>query len=112
MRAGDGSVDRIVETKYTEGLSEEELAIREVNIGTYAFEAADLWPALDAVGEERGELYLTGVFPALRENGRTVAAHVTADVAQRHGREQPRRPDGGRGGGPAPDPRAPRGTPA
>jgi len=80
VRAADGSVDRIVETKHAEGLSDEELAIREVNIGAYAFEAADLWPALEQVGEERGERYLTGVFPALTEAGRPVVAHVTTDV--------------------------------
>jgi len=80
VRAEDGSVDRIVETKHTDGVSEEELAIREINIGAYAFEAADLWPALEEVAEEQGELYLTGVFPALRANGRQVAAHVTTDV--------------------------------
>jgi bifunctional UDP-N-acetylglucosamine pyrophosphorylase / glucosamine-1-phosphate N-acetyltransferase len=80
VRAQDGSVDRIVETKHTDGLSDEELAIREVNIGAYAFEAADLWRALEQVGEERGERYLTGVFPRLRENGRLVTAHKTTDV--------------------------------
>src|SRR5680860_871948 len=80
VRAADGSVDRIVETKHADGVSDEELAIREINIGAYAFEAADLWPALEQVGEQRGELYLTGVFPALREKGRPVAAHMTTDV--------------------------------
>ena len=80
IRAEDGSVERIVETKYTEGLSKEELATREINLGTYAFEAADLWSALEEVGEERGERYLTGVFPILRERGRRVVSHLTADV--------------------------------
>ncbi len=50
------------------------LAIREINIGTYVFEAAELWPALDEVGTEHGERYLTGVFPLLRERGRPVVA--------------------------------------
>ena len=45
------------------------LAIREINLGTYAFEAGELWTALDEVGEERGERYLTGVFPLLRRQG-------------------------------------------
>ena len=49
VRAADGSVERIVETKVPEGVPEEELAIGEINIGTYAFEAAELWSALDAV---------------------------------------------------------------
>ena len=75
-------------------LSEDELAIREINIGAYAFEAADLWPALEQVGEERGELYLTGVFPALREKRQAGRHPRDHRCPQRHGREQPRRPDG------------------
>ncbi|HEX8054946.1 MAG TPA: bifunctional UDP-N-acetylglucosamine diphosphorylase/glucosamine-1-phosphate N-acetyltransferase GlmU [Thermoleophilaceae bacterium] len=80
VRGADGSVERIVETKHTDGVSPEELAIREINIGTYAFGAADLLDALDAVGEERGERYLTGVIPIIREKGKNLAAHVTADT--------------------------------
>jgi bifunctional UDP-N-acetylglucosamine pyrophosphorylase / glucosamine-1-phosphate N-acetyltransferase len=80
VRGPDGSVERIVETKYTEGVPPEELAIREINIGTYAFNAGDLYDALDAVGEENGERYLTGVFPVLRERQRPIAAHSTMDV--------------------------------
>ena len=85
MRASDGSVERIVETKHTEGLSPEELATREVNLGSYAFEASDLWSALDEVGEERDEIYLTGVFPILRDRGRRVVSHVTTDVSSAMG---------------------------
>jgi bifunctional UDP-N-acetylglucosamine pyrophosphorylase / glucosamine-1-phosphate N-acetyltransferase len=80
VRGSNGSVERIVETKYTEGVPPEELAIREINIGTYAFNAGDLFEALDAVGEENGERYLTGVFPVLRERQRPIAAHSTKDV--------------------------------
>ncbi len=39
-------VERIVETKSTEGVPPEELAIREVNLGTYAFDAEALLDAL------------------------------------------------------------------
>src|SRR5215207_8954145 len=39
VRGADGGVERIVETKHTEGVPPEELAIREINIGTYAFGA-------------------------------------------------------------------------
>src|SRR3954451_1358193 len=80
VRGSNGSVERIVETKYTEGVPPEELAIREINIGTYAFNAGDLFEALDAVGEVNGERYLTGVFPVLRERQRPIAAHSTKDV--------------------------------
>ncbi|MBA3438202.1 MAG: bifunctional UDP-N-acetylglucosamine diphosphorylase/glucosamine-1-phosphate N-acetyltransferase GlmU [Thermoleophilaceae bacterium] len=85
IRTADGSVERIVETKYTEGLSSEELATREINIGTYAFESSELWSALDEIGEERGEIYLTGVFGILREHGRRVISHLTTDVSSAMG---------------------------
>jgi len=80
VRGSNGSVERIVETKYTEGVPPEELAIREINIGTYAFVAGDLFDALEQGGEEDGERYLTGVFPVLREGQRPIAAHSTKDV--------------------------------
>jgi bifunctional UDP-N-acetylglucosamine pyrophosphorylase / glucosamine-1-phosphate N-acetyltransferase len=80
VRAQDGSVERIVETKYPEDVPPAELAIREVNVGAYAFDAADLWTALESVGSEAGEIYLTGVFPALGALGRRVATHATNDV--------------------------------
>lgn len=81
VRAADGSVERIVETKHTEGLDPADLAIAEINIGTYAFHAPDLFAALDEIGEERGERYLTAVFPRLSEKGRRVAALATDDVS-------------------------------
>jgi bifunctional UDP-N-acetylglucosamine pyrophosphorylase/glucosamine-1-phosphate N-acetyltransferase len=80
VRDEDGTVERIVETKNPSGVPPEELAIREVNLGTYLFDAAALYTALDAVDLEGGETYLTGVFPLLRGEGKTVAAHVTADT--------------------------------
>jgi bifunctional UDP-N-acetylglucosamine pyrophosphorylase/glucosamine-1-phosphate N-acetyltransferase len=80
VRAPDGSVERIVETKHVEGVPPEELAIREINIGTYAFEADDLYSALEAVGETHAERYLTGVFPVLKERGEKVAALTTHDT--------------------------------
>jgi bifunctional UDP-N-acetylglucosamine pyrophosphorylase / glucosamine-1-phosphate N-acetyltransferase len=79
VRDADGGVERIFETKYTQGLTPEELAVREVNLGTYAFDARALFEALDDVGLEQGERYLTGVFPVIKEGGGTIAAHVTED---------------------------------
>jgi bifunctional UDP-N-acetylglucosamine pyrophosphorylase/glucosamine-1-phosphate N-acetyltransferase len=81
VRASDGSVERIVETKHPEDVPPDELAIREINVGTYAFNAGDLFDALEAVGETRGERYLTDVFPLLRERGARVAAYPTGDVS-------------------------------
>jgi bifunctional UDP-N-acetylglucosamine pyrophosphorylase/glucosamine-1-phosphate N-acetyltransferase len=80
VRDGKGNVERIFETKHTEGLSRDELAAREINLGTYVFDANTLFEALDQVGLERDERYLTGVFPVIRENGGTVAAHLTDDA--------------------------------
>ena len=80
VRAADGSVERIVETKHPDGVPAEELAIREINIGTYAFDAAQLFDALDQVGTEHGEIYLPGALPVLRDQGLTVVSHVTDDV--------------------------------
>jgi bifunctional UDP-N-acetylglucosamine pyrophosphorylase / glucosamine-1-phosphate N-acetyltransferase len=80
VRAADGSVERLVETKYPEQVAEKELAIREINLGTYVFRAGDLLDALAAVRETGGERYLTGVFPILRERGRRIATHRTDDT--------------------------------
>jgi bifunctional UDP-N-acetylglucosamine pyrophosphorylase/glucosamine-1-phosphate N-acetyltransferase len=85
VRAADGSVERIVETKSTEGVAPEELAIREVNLGTYAFDAGALFDALDQVGVADGEIYLTGVFPLLQRAGRRIASCLTDDVTSAMG---------------------------
>jgi bifunctional UDP-N-acetylglucosamine pyrophosphorylase / glucosamine-1-phosphate N-acetyltransferase len=80
VRDSSGHVDRIFETKHTDGLTPEELAVREVNLGTYVFDARTLFAALDNVGIEQGERYLTGVFPLIRQEGGTIAAHMTDDA--------------------------------
>ena len=84
MRGPDGVVERIVETKHPEGVPPEELAIREINLGAYAFAGADLLGrARRASDETDGERYLTDVFPVLRERGRPIAAHPTDDDLER-----------------------------
>jgi bifunctional UDP-N-acetylglucosamine pyrophosphorylase / glucosamine-1-phosphate N-acetyltransferase len=80
VRAPDGSVDRIVETKHPEGVAPELLEIDEINIGAYAFDTAELMTALDEVELENGERYLTATLPVLRSRGLKVAAHETADT--------------------------------
>ena len=80
VRADDDSVEDIVETKHTEGVDPAHLAIREINLGTYAFRAPLLFELLEDVGEEHGERYLTGVFAAMRARGERIAAHRTDDV--------------------------------
>ena len=81
VRDGDGRFKEIVETKRTEGLPSAVLAIREVNLGTYAFDTAALFTALDEVGLTDGELYLTGALPALVGRGRVVTTYATDDAA-------------------------------
>jgi len=79
VRDSNGDVDRVFETKYTEGLSKDDLDAREINVGTYVFDAAILFEALANVELERGERYLPGVLPVIREGGGTIAAHLTED---------------------------------
>jgi bifunctional UDP-N-acetylglucosamine pyrophosphorylase/glucosamine-1-phosphate N-acetyltransferase len=79
VRDSNGDVDRVFETKYTEGLSREELSAREINVGTYVFDAKTLFETLDKVELERGERYLPGVLPLIRANGGIIAAYLTDD---------------------------------
>jgi bifunctional UDP-N-acetylglucosamine pyrophosphorylase/glucosamine-1-phosphate N-acetyltransferase len=81
VRAPDGTVDRVVETKADGDATAMELEIREVNTGIFAFEGAALLAALDQVGSDnaQGELYLPDVLPILREHERTVLAHELED---------------------------------
>src|SRR3954453_14005715 len=85
VRDADDNVERIVETKYPENVDPAYLAIREINLGAYAFDADAMFEALDRVGEQQGEVYLTGVFEIFRADGRTIAAHRTADVLAAQG---------------------------
>jgi bifunctional UDP-N-acetylglucosamine pyrophosphorylase / glucosamine-1-phosphate N-acetyltransferase len=83
LRDAEGWVERVVEAKAAGDAGAEELAIREINAGTYAFDAAPLATALAGLSNDnaQGEYYLPDVFPALREAGRRVAAHVAGDLA-------------------------------
>jgi bifunctional UDP-N-acetylglucosamine pyrophosphorylase / glucosamine-1-phosphate N-acetyltransferase len=80
LRDADGEVERLVETKNPDHVPAAELAVREINLGSYAFRAANLLEALCRVAETDGERHLTGVFPLLRERGRRIATHRTDDV--------------------------------
>lgn len=83
IRTDDGSVDRIVEAKAPGDATAEELAVREVNAGTYLFSAKPLADALEHISNDnaQGEYYLPDVLPAIRESGLTVAACLTDAVA-------------------------------
>jgi bifunctional UDP-N-acetylglucosamine pyrophosphorylase/glucosamine-1-phosphate N-acetyltransferase len=81
VRDSTGEVERIVETKHPESVPAEELAIREINTGTYAFAGDALAEALERISNdnEAGEYYLGDVLPLLRADGRSVVAHKASD---------------------------------
>jgi bifunctional UDP-N-acetylglucosamine pyrophosphorylase / glucosamine-1-phosphate N-acetyltransferase len=81
VRDETGDVEQIVETKHPEDVSPEHLAIREVNVGTYAFETIPLAAALERIGNdnEAGEYRIGDVLPLLREQGLKVVAYDAGD---------------------------------
>jgi bifunctional UDP-N-acetylglucosamine pyrophosphorylase/glucosamine-1-phosphate N-acetyltransferase len=83
VRGPDGSVERVVETKRPGDATPQELEIREVNGGVYAFAGGDLLDALEQVRSDnaQGELYLPDVLPLLRARDRVVTAHLVEDSA-------------------------------
>ncbi len=83
VRSASGEVERVVEAKAAGDATPEQLAIREINAGTYAFAAGPLAEALAGLSNDnaQGEYYLPDVLPALRAAGHAVAAHLTDDLA-------------------------------
>ena len=83
IRTADGEVERIVEAKKPGDASADQLEVKEVNAGTYAFSAAPLAEALDGLTNEnaQGEYYLPDVLPLIRKAGGKVIAHLVADPA-------------------------------
>lgn len=79
LRDGAGSVVGIVEVR---DAGPEELAIREVNVGAYCFDAAVLLEGLDRLRPDnaQGEYYLTDVIGIVAAAGRPVETMVTSDV--------------------------------
>jgi bifunctional UDP-N-acetylglucosamine pyrophosphorylase/glucosamine-1-phosphate N-acetyltransferase len=67
VRNEDGSVARVVETKAAGDATTDELAIREVNSGLYAFAGGALVQQLAELSNDnaQGEYYLPDVLPAL-----------------------------------------------
>ncbi len=80
VRGKRGQVKKIVEAKEPGDASEEELAITEVNAGTYVFDAKPLADALAEISNDnaQGEYYLGDVLPLLRKKG-TIAAYRSSD---------------------------------
>jgi bifunctional UDP-N-acetylglucosamine pyrophosphorylase/glucosamine-1-phosphate N-acetyltransferase len=81
IRAPDGGVERVVETKSPGDATEHELSICEVNAGVYAFQGGALIDALGRVGSDnaQGEYYLPDALVVLREAGESIAAHTIED---------------------------------
>ncbi len=84
IRAPDGTVERVVETKAPGDATELDLHIREVNTGIFAFDGGALLQALDQVSTDnaQGEMYLPDVLPVLRAHERTVLAYPLDDPEQ------------------------------
>jgi bifunctional UDP-N-acetylglucosamine pyrophosphorylase/glucosamine-1-phosphate N-acetyltransferase len=84
LRNDEGEVEGIVEEK---DATEEQRAIREINSGILAFDAAFLLDALPRLSNDnaKGEYYLTDVVHLARRAGLHVGAHEIADVQQTEG---------------------------
>lgn len=78
VRGADGSVEAIVEQQDT---TPEQAAIREINSGVYAFDAAVLADALGRLSTDnsQGEQYLTDVLSIARGDGHRVGSWTCAD---------------------------------
>ncbi len=79
IRDATGNVMRIVEQK---DATEKELAIKEINTGTYCFDGQYLWDMLAKVNcdNAQGEYYLTDVVGLLVAAGKKVAAAICDDA--------------------------------
>lgn len=78
VRDRDGAVEAIVEEK---DCTPEQRAIREVNTGTYCFDAAVLFAHLERLSTDnaQGEYYLTDMVALFNAEGLGVSATVTED---------------------------------
>jgi bifunctional UDP-N-acetylglucosamine pyrophosphorylase / glucosamine-1-phosphate N-acetyltransferase len=81
VRSAEGDIEQIVEAKAPGDATPEQLAIKEVNAGTYAFAGTPLADALERLTNDnaQGEYYLGDVLPVLRESGLRVAAYRAPD---------------------------------
>ncbi|UPQ86293.1 bifunctional UDP-N-acetylglucosamine diphosphorylase/glucosamine-1-phosphate N-acetyltransferase GlmU [Ignavigranum ruoffiae] len=79
IRDAQGQVSRIVEQK--DG-NPEELAVQEINTGTYVFDNQSLFKALKQVNNHnaQGEYYLPDVIKILKDQGEKIAAYMMADM--------------------------------
>jgi bifunctional UDP-N-acetylglucosamine pyrophosphorylase / glucosamine-1-phosphate N-acetyltransferase len=81
VRAGDGTLERVVETKQAGDATPAELALREVNTGVYVFSPHALREVLPRLSSENAqrELYLPQALELIRAAGAGVAVHEVSD---------------------------------
>jgi bifunctional UDP-N-acetylglucosamine pyrophosphorylase/glucosamine-1-phosphate N-acetyltransferase len=81
VRGSEDELERIVEAKKPGDATPEELAIKEVNAGTYVFAGAPLAEALAALSKDnaQGEYYLGDVLPLMREANLRIVAYRAPD---------------------------------
>jgi bifunctional UDP-N-acetylglucosamine pyrophosphorylase / glucosamine-1-phosphate N-acetyltransferase len=81
VRDADGRLEQIVEER---DATDAQRAIREINAGIYAFDAARLRAALGKLSSDndQGEEYLTDVFGLFVSASEPVAVHVAADAVE------------------------------
>ena len=85
-RDAEGDATGVVEEKEA---TAEERAITEWNVGLYAFDAAWLWPHLDALAPSQGgEIYLTDLF-AIAAAERSLVFVPTTDIGRVRGINTP-----------------------
>ncbi|QRG86774.1 NTP transferase domain-containing protein [Bulleidia sp. zg-1006] len=84
IRLKDGTVEKIVEAK---DASEEELKVREINSGIYAFRTKKLFEALELLKNDNAqkEYYLTDVVEIFRKKGYQVQAKIVEDAHEVEG---------------------------
>ena len=88
VRDADGRVMCIVEAR---DATPAQLAVREVNVGAYCFDATALVGALDRLGSDnsQGEYYLTDVIGILAADGALVETVVTENLEETLGINDP-----------------------
>jgi bifunctional UDP-N-acetylglucosamine pyrophosphorylase/glucosamine-1-phosphate N-acetyltransferase len=83
IRGSDGQLERIVEAKNPGDVTPEQLAIHEINTGTYAFATGPLTEMLGRITNDnaQGEYYVGDVLPLMREADLGVAIYRADDDA-------------------------------
>lgn len=84
IRDATGHVDKIAEWK---DATEEEFAVKEVNLGMYAFDAEFLWSHLDKLTTNNtlGQYYITDLIEMAFNEGKRVSAYTLKDNKEAFG---------------------------